>query len=121
MTTREQKLRQAAFTYLHVGILYEAAAWVAWQNGMISPARGPIWLWLAIGAAIVAVVFWLLWYRQSHWTARIIWALHTLRLPPLIQGAFIPGAERLSPTFYLVALVIVLINLVMLARAGWDL
>ncbi|MGH7576308.1 MAG: hypothetical protein ACREM1_14430 [Longimicrobiales bacterium] len=122
MTTREQKLRQAAFTYLHVGVLYEAAVWVAWRNELVSPARGPIWMWLGIGAAVVAVVFWLLWYRRSQWTARVIWALHTLRLPALIQGAFVPGAaERLSPTFYLVALIIVLINLVMLARAGWDL
>lgn len=120
-TTREQKFRQAAFTYLHVGVLYEAGVWAASRNGMVSAARGPVWVWLLIGAAIVAVVFWLLWKRQSAWAARIVWALGALRLPALINGAFLGGADRLPASFYLVALLVVVINLVMLARAGWDL
>ena len=63
---REAKFRQAAFVYLHVAILYEAAA--------------------------------------------------------LINGAFFAGAdERVVPAFYLTAIVVVMINLWMLARAGWDL
>ena len=28
VTTRDRKFRQAGFAYLHVGVLYEAAAWV---------------------------------------------------------------------------------------------
>ena len=44
------------------------------------------------------------------------------RLPWLIGGAFFPLADaRLPPSFYLVALVVVMVNLWMLARAGWDL
>ncbi len=122
MTTRDQKLRQAAFVYLHVGILYEAAVYVAWRNGIAPVTRGPIWLWLLAGAAITALVVWALWFRRSVWVARIVWAIHALRVPALIDGAFFTEAgQRLSPSFYLVALIVVLINLAMLARAGWDL
>jgi hypothetical protein len=40
----------------------------------------------------------------------------------LIGGAFFAAPERVTPsTFYLTALVVVVINLWMLARAGWDL
>lgn len=45
-----------------------------------------------------------------------------LRLPALINGAFFAGTEeRVVPAFYLTAIVVVMINLWMLARAGWDL
>lgn len=51
-----------------------------------------------------------------------LWLLHSLRLPALINGAFFAGAEeRVVPAFYLTAIVVVMINLWMLARAGWDL
>ena len=122
MTPREQKFRQAAFVYLHVGLLYEAAVWVAWQRGVLPSTRGPIWVWLLVGAAIVALVFWLLWSKRSAWTARVIWALGALRLPALLDGAFFAdAAQRLPTSFYLVALLVVLVNLAVLARAGWDL
>ena len=119
---RARKFRQAAFWYLHVGLLYEAAVYAMWQNGLVNPMRGPILLWLLLGAAIVALVFWGLWFRQSVWLARCIWALHALRLPGMIEGAFLSGADAaLPPGFYLTALVVIVINLWMLARAGWDL
>lgn len=119
---RTRKFRQAAFVYLHVGVLYEAAVYVLWKQGLVAEARGPVWLWLLLGALIVAFVFWGLWAKESAWLARVIWALGVFRLPALIGGAFPSGAEgRVDPAFYLVALVVVLINLWMLARAGWDL
>jgi hypothetical protein len=119
---RSRKFRQAAFVYLHVGILYEAAVWVMWRQGLVSDARGPVWLWLLIGGAVVAFVFWGLWFWQNRWFARVVWAIHAFRVPFLIEGAFLPPPEqRLSPEFYLTALVVVVINLWMLARAGWDL
>ena len=44
------------------------------------------------------------------------------RVPALIGGAFFPAAgEAIPPSFYMFALVVVLANLWMLARAGWDL
>ena len=68
------------------------------------------------------MVFVGLYAWQNVWVARIIWALHGLRLPALIRGAFfVEAGARLPPTFYLTAIIVVVINLWMLARAGWDL
>ncbi|MGH7481197.1 MAG: hypothetical protein ACRELV_03510 [Longimicrobiales bacterium] len=117
-----RKFRQAAFTYLHVAILYEAAVLILWREGLLPATRGPAWLWLLIGAAITAIVVWGLWSWRNRWFARAIWALHSLRIPALIGAAFFPAPEASIPTaFYVFALVIVLFNLAMLARAGWDL
>lgn len=116
------KFRQAAFVYLHVGVLYEAAVWSVHAAGLLPAGRGPVGLWLAAGAAIVALVFWALWWWQNAWVARIVWGLGCLRLPSLLEGAFLPSEDAtLSPSFYGTALVVVLVNLWMLARAGWDL
>ena len=125
VTTRATKFRQAAFVYLHVAILYEAAAFAMWQRGLLPSTRlgGPAWPWLIIGAVVAGAVFVGLYRWQNVWFARIIWALHGLRLPALIDGAFFSGSEpRVAPpSFYLTAIVVVMINLWMLARAGWDL
>ena len=119
---RRRKFRQAAFVYLHVGVLYEAAVLEMSRRGLLGERLGGPWIWLGLGVLIVALVFWGLWSRQNAWVARVIWALGVFRLPPLIGGAFFPIADaRLSPSFYLVALVVVTVNLWMLARAGWDL
>lgn len=117
-----QKYRQAAFVYLHVGLLYIFAVWVLNDAGLIPGERGPVWVWLAFGAAILGAVFWGLWSWQNAWFARVIWVLHALRMPALVAGAFFPATESPIPSsFYLTALVVVLINLGMLARAAWDL
>lgn len=119
---RSRKFRQAAFVYLHVGLLYLFAVWAMARAGILPEERGPVWVWLVVGAAILALVFWGLWSWQNAWFARAIWALHALRLPALIEGAFFPAAEAaIPPSFHLTAVVIVLANLGMLARAGWDL
>ncbi len=105
-----------------MGILYEAAVWTAHGAGVLPGGRGPVWVWLLFGAAIVAFVFWGLWSWQNRWLARIVWGLHALRLPALLEGAFLASPDREIPSdFYLVALVVVLVNLAFLARAGWDL
>lgn len=124
-TTWSRKFRQAAFVYLHVGLLYEFTVFALWRQGAI-PAERHVALWLLAGAAVVALVFWGLWGWQNPWFARAIWAIHSLRIPWLIQHAFFaapPAAASAAvpPGFYLAALVIVLGNLWMLARAGWDL
>jgi len=119
---RSRKFRQAAFVYLHVGVLYEATVLILTRQGSIPAGRGPVWVWLLVGAAIVAAIFWGLWVRQSRWLARIVWALHALRLPALLEGAFFADPARVLPeSFYLTTLGVVLVNLWMLARAGWDL
>ena len=122
VAARRRKFKQAAFFYLHMGVLYEAAVFEMARRGLLEARGGTPWVWLLAGAGIVAFVFWMLWARQSVWTARIIWALGLFRLPALVGGAFFPEeATRIPPHFFLVALVIVLANLWLLARAGWDL
>lgn len=117
---RNRKFRQAAFVYLHVALLYEAAVYALWKNQIFHEPRGPVWLWLLLGAAIALLVFWGLWAWRNEWLARAVWALGALRLPTLIAGAFL-RPQALPPSLYLTALVVVVINLWMLARAGWDL
>ncbi len=119
---RSRKFRQAAFVYLHVGILYLGAVVALARAGSFPVERGPLGVWMLLGVAVVALVFWGLWSWQNAWFARAVWAVHSLRVPVLIQGAFLPAPEAtLPPAFHLTALVVVLVNLAALARAGWDL
>lgn len=119
---RERKFRQAAIVYLHVGLLYEFAAFALWRRGYTSHVPGNPLVWFVAGAAIVAVVVWGLWSWQNPWFARAVWVVHGLRLPTLIEGAFLRANEPgiLPPSFYLVAIVVIVANLWMLARAAWD-
>jgi hypothetical protein len=121
--SRAMKFRQAAFVYLHVSILYEAAAYEMWRASLLPFSRlGPPTLWLVLGGAVALVVFFALLRWQNVHFVRVIWALHALRLPPLIHGAFLAGADKpIPPSFYITAIVVVVVNLWMLARAAWDL
>jgi hypothetical protein len=121
--TRATKFRQAAFVYLHVAILYEAAAYAMWRANMLPSTRlGPAWLWLILGAAVALAIFFALLRWQNPTFARVIWALHALRLPSLVKSAFIMSVPPAMPrSFYITAIVVVMINLWMLARAAWDL
>ena len=119
---RVQKFRQAGFVYLHVAILYEAAVYAMLQAGTLPTRLGSAWVWLVAGVAIAAFVFVGLYYWRNVWFARIVWVLNGARTPFLIGGAFFAGPEGVTPgAFYVTALVVVVINLWMLARAGWDL
>jgi hypothetical protein len=119
---RVDKLRQAAFVYLHVALIYESTVFVLWRRGMLPPGRGSGPMWLLVGALITGLIFWGLWYKRSIWLARIVWALHALRLPAILQGAFFAAPDAtLPPVLWRFALVVVLLNLWALARAGWDL
>jgi hypothetical protein len=119
---RSRKFRQAAFVYLHVGLLYEFVVFVLWREELLPESRGSGPVWLLLGAAITAFVVWGLWRWQHQRFAQAIWVLHALRLPALIRGAFFADAAAvLPPGLYIMAIPIVLVNLWMLARAGWDL
>jgi hypothetical protein len=120
---RTLKFRQAAFVYLHVALLYEAAAYAMWRRNLLpSTSLGPAWLWFLIGAVVALLVFVALLRWQNVWFAGVVWGVHSLRLPTLIRGAFFADPEALiAPSFYLTAIVVVMINLWMLARAVWDL
>lgn len=119
---QSRKFRQAAFVYLHVGLLYEFVVFVLWRQGILPEGRGSGPVWLLVGAAITAFVVWGLWRWQHPRFAQAIWALHALRLPALVRGAFFADAAAVMPPgLYIMAIPIVLVNLWMLARAGWDL
>ena len=119
---RSLKFRQAAFVYLHVAMLYEAAAYAMWRAGLLPYSRvGPPWLWLILGAVVAGAVFVGLLRWQNVLFAQVIWLLHSLRLPFLIQGAFFGVQPPMPRAFYLTAMAVVMINLWMLARAAWDL
>lgn len=122
-TELQGKFRQAAFAYLHVGLLYEYTVYAFWREGLLENVPAHPLLWLVAGAAIVAGVFWGLWSWQNRWFARVIWVIHGLRLPALVEGAFLrsPGEGQVPPALYLTAILVVVVNLWMLARAGWDL
>jgi hypothetical protein len=75
-----------------------------------------------LGGAVAIGVFLGLLYWRNKWLARVVWGIHALRIPALIEGAFMRGTDgAIHHSFYLTALVVVLINLAFLARAGWDL
>ncbi len=119
---RAAKFRQAAFAYLHVTFLYESAAYVMWRQGLLPVNWGPGWVWLLLGALVGLGVFYGLLRWQNIWFARVIWFIHGLRLPTLIHGAFIlSDTGPLARSFYVTAIVVVVANLWMLARAAWDL
>ena len=119
---RARKFRQAAFVYLHVAILYEATAFAMWRAGLLPAGRGPGWLWLILGGLVAGAIFVGLLRWQNATFARVIWVIHSMRLPSLIKSAFIVTAEiGLTRGFYVTAIVVVVINLWMLARAAWDL
>lgn len=117
---RARKFRQAAIAYLHYGLLYLFAAYALVQRDLFPEARGPEWAWFGAGIAIGTVVVWGLWWWQNPWFARAVWLLVALRLPTLIEGAFLGSALDLVPGLYLAAGLVVLANLLFLARAAWD-
>lgn len=117
---RARKFRQAAIAYLHYGVLYLFGAHALMERGLFPQARGPEWLWFLAGVGIGAVVVWGLWWWQNPWFARAVWLLVALRLPTLIEGAFLGGALDIAPGLYLAAALVVLANMGFLARAAWD-
>ena len=118
---RVEKFRQAGFVYVHVAILYEAAVYTMLGAGTLPTRFGTPWVWLVVGAGIAALGFVGLYHWRNVWFARILWGLNGFRTPTLIGGAFFASPGTVTPpAFYLTALVVVVINLWMLARAGWD-
>jgi hypothetical protein len=117
---RALKFRQAAIVYLHYAVLYELGAWALYQRELFPETRGPAAMWFAMGATIAALVVWGLWSWQNPWFTRAIWVLLALRLPTLIEGAFLGSDLRIQSGLYIMAGLVVLATMAMLARAGWD-
>ena len=92
------------------------------RTGALTDRFGPPVMYLFLGGGAAALIVWSLYALQNVWITRLVWAVHSLRLPSLINGAFFAGeAARFVPSMYLTGIVMVVVNLWMLARAGWDL
>jgi hypothetical protein len=120
------RFRQAAIVYLHYGILYDLGVYVVWQQGILPEARGPAELWLLLGAFLAISISYALWRWQHRWFALLVWGVVMLRLPAMMRGAFFGQAHTgveavVPPAMYFTGLVVTVINMVMLARAGFDL
>lgn len=120
---RSRKYRQAAIVYLHYAVLYWIGARVLLERGLFPETRGPEWVWLyVLGIGVPVAVVAALWWWQNRWFARVLWAVVALRLPTLMEGAFLPKPDQqIGPGFYLAAGLVVLVVMAALARAGWDL
>lgn len=121
--TRDHKFRQAAMFYVLVGLVYEASVFVAWREGFAPTDRGPPWLFLFVIAPLVlGFIVWGLWSWRNVWLARVLVGFNAVRVVAVFGPGFVPDLERnLSPAFYQLETVLLLANLWMLARAGWDL
>ena len=118
---RAAKFRTAAYVYLHVTVLYEAAALVMVRADVLPVRFGSPQLWLVIGLAVGLGIFWGLLRWQNVWLARIVWLSNAYRTVPLIRSAFVPSETPvMEQSFYIAALIVVVINLWMLARAAGD-
>ena len=118
---REAKFRQAAFVYLHVAVLYEATAFVMYRNGIIPSRFGPPEMWLLLGAVVGLAIFFALLRWHNPWLPRVLWVINVARLPAMIDNAFFDEQARAASGLYALAIVVIVINAWMLARAGWDL
>lgn len=118
---RARKFRQAAIVYLHYALLYWVGAYVLIEHGLVPASRGPTWVWLGAGAVVGVAIAAALWWWRNAWFARAVWVVVALRLPALVEGAFLEPSGGVPPTLYLVAGIVVVINLGFLARAAWDL
>ena len=120
-SARARRFRQAAIVYLHYAVLYWVGARVLIDHGLVPVSRGPVWIWLVAGGAIGIAITAALWWWHNVWFARVVWILVALRLPALVEGAFVAPTPGIPPDLYLVAGIAVVINLAFLARAAWDL
>ena len=116
------KFRQAAFVYLHVALLYEVGVYLIGRHFGLPTRFGPPAMWLAIGGTVSGSIFAGLYWWRNVWLVRVVWAIQAGRLVWAMNGAFFLKADApLDPALYRFAVVVILVNLWMLVRAGWDL
>ena len=136
--TRDDRFRQAAWTYFGYGLVYWLGGLVLMRAG-VGPAgmgRGGA-AWLVFGALVVAVFPWLLarerrgfdrWVLSRRDFARILALLVALRAVEVARIAWAPRTPVVSVGGYAVPmrvgaaafLVITLAAALMLARAAWS-
>ena len=79
-------------------------------------------VWLVVGALLGGGLAWALYRWHKPWLPWILWITSAFRLQPLIRHAFVEEVTgQLTRGFYVAAIIVILINMWMLARAAWDL
>jgi hypothetical protein len=136
--TRDEKFRQAAWTYFGYGLVYWVGGLVLMQAGL-----GPSGLgrdgaaWLLVGALVVGLFPWLLarergwfdrWLLSRRDFARLLTLLVALRAVGVARIAWAPRVEIVSVGGYAIPmrlgaaafLLVTVAAAVMLARAAWS-
>jgi hypothetical protein len=138
MATRDEKFRQAAWTYVGYGIVY-------WLGGLAlaGAGLGPRGMerggmaWFVVGALFVLVIPWLLvrergwfarWILSRRDFARILTLLVVLRAVEVARIARAPRAETVSVLGLDVSMragawafcLLTIVTAVMIARAAWS-
>ena len=138
MATREERFRQAAWTYVGYGVVY-------WLGGLVlaSGGLGPRGMerggtaWFVVGALFVVVFPWLLikergwfvrWVLSRRDFARVLTLLVTIRAVEVARIAWMPRAEAVSVLGLDVSMragawafcLLTVVTAVMLARAAWS-
>ena len=129
MATREERYKQAAWTYFAYGVIY-------WLGGLYLATRGlgigRGIIWFVLGAIFVLLFPWLIARghrgRGYHWFCRILTLLVAFRafgvgrvmLAPTVPTVPLPGGIEIpmslgAAIFFLITLV----TAAMLARAAW--
>jgi hypothetical protein len=136
--TRDDRFRQAAWTYFGYGLVYWLGGLVLLRAG-VGPAgmgRGGA-AWLVVGALVVALFPWLLarerrgfdrWVLSRRDFARILTLLVALRAVEVARIAWEPRIARVSLAGYAVPtrlgaaafLLVTVAAALMLARAAWS-
>lgn len=132
-TTQQTKFAQAAVVYLIYGILYEGFALLrVWESGLppgvsISTTA----TYLIIGALIMVLFPYFIYRRYRRFTQLVAFlvGLRAVALIGILGGFRLPFYYDREPFFlrqmspdavYAVALIITLVTLFFLIRAGWD-
>lgn len=135
MTTREDRFRQAAWTYFVYGVIYLVGAVYLASQGIAvrRTGAGPVAVWFLVGALLIVVFPWLI-ARGARgwgylWFTRILTLLVAYRafevarvaLAPRLRSVPLPGGGELpmavgAGIFFLITLA----TMAMLARAAWS-
>ncbi len=137
MTARDDRYRQAAFTYLAYGVVYWVTA--LYLQLRVFPVRSELLVWFVVGALIAVGVPWLLirprpgferWILSRRDLTRILAVLVALRALFVARLALLGPESMRMPSFgggvppsatgaWLMALVAAA-TAAMLARAAWQ-
>ncbi len=130
---QQRKFKQAAIAYLIYGVLYEGFAVLRiWQNGLPPVVSYTTMVsYLVIGALIMVLFPYLVYrgYRRFTQLVSLLVGLRAIALLGVLGGFRLPFLYDREPFFlkqmspdavYAAALLVTLVTMVCLIRAGWQ-